>query len=72
MVIHVVFISIQLVDKYMPRWKKDQTEFTVSVTYHEHRGYQTYIPKPIMERLGKPKAIKFIIKNRKIEVEAGN
>jgi len=56
----------------MPRWKKDQTEFTVSVTYHEHRGCQSYIPKPIMERLGRPKAIKFIIKNRKIEVEAGN
>jgi hypothetical protein len=54
----------------MPRWRKDQTEFIVSVTYHEHRGYQTYIPRPVMERLGKPKAIKFIIKNRKIEVEA--
>jgi hypothetical protein len=71
-VIHVVFISIQLVDKYMPKWKKDQTEFTVSVTYHEHRGYQTYIPRPIMEMLGDPKAIKFIINNRKIGVEAGD
>ena len=56
----------------MPKWKKDQTEFTVSVTYHEHRGYQTYVPRPIMEMVGNPKAIKFIIKNRKIGVEAGN
>jgi hypothetical protein len=56
----------------MPRWKKDQTEFTVRVTYHEHRGYQTYIPRPVMEMLGKPKSITFIIKNRKIGVEAGN
>jgi hypothetical protein len=58
----------------MPRWKKGQKEFTVSVTYHEHRGYQSYLPRPIMEMLGIPKAIKFIVKNnnRKIEVEAGN
>ena len=57
----------------MPRWKKGQKEFTVSVTYHEHRGYQSYLPRPIMEMLGNPKAIKFIVKNnnRKIEVEAG-
>jgi hypothetical protein len=56
----------------MPRWKRDLKEFTVSVTYHEHRGYQSYLPKPIMEILGNPKTIKFIIKNRKVEVEAGN
>ena len=57
----------------MPRWKKGQKEFTVSVTYHEHRGYQSYLPRPIMEMLGNPKAIKFIVKNNngKIEVEAG-
>ena len=57
----------------MPRWKKGQKEFTVSVTYHEHRGYQSYLPRPIMEMLGNPKAIKFIVKNinGKIEVEAG-
>jgi hypothetical protein len=56
----------------MPRWKRDLKEFTVSVTYHEHRGYQSYLPKPIMEILGNPKNIKFITKNRKVEVEAGN
>jgi hypothetical protein len=55
----------------MPRWKKDQKEFIVSVTY-QHRGYQSYIPKPIMEMLGNPKAIKFIVKNKKVEFEAGN
>jgi hypothetical protein len=56
----------------MPRWKRGQKEFTVSVTYNEHRGYQCYLPKPIMEMLGNPKTIKFTIKNRKVEVEAGN
>jgi hypothetical protein len=56
----------------MPRWKKEQKEFIVSVTYHEHRGYQSYIPKPIMEMLGSSKTIKFIIKKEKVELEAGN
>jgi hypothetical protein len=56
----------------MQKWKKDQNEFTVSVTFHEHRGYQTYLPRPIMEMLGNPKAIKFLIKSRRIDVEAGN
>jgi hypothetical protein len=56
----------------VPRWKKDQKEFIVSVSYHEHRGYQSYLPRPIMELLGSPKTIKFIIKNKKVEVEAGD
>jgi hypothetical protein len=55
----------------LPKWKKDATEFEVSVTHHEHRGYQAYLPKPIMEKLGDPKAIKFVIKGKKIELEAG-
>jgi hypothetical protein len=56
----------------MPKWKKDETEFNVSVTYHQHRGYQAYIPKPIMEMLGNPKSIKFIIKgSKRIELMVG-
>ena len=54
----------------MPKWKKDQKEFTVSVTYHEQRGSQCYLPKPILEILGNPKRIKFIVKSKRIEVEA--
>jgi hypothetical protein len=71
LLIHVVFKSESVIH-YMPRWKRDQKEFTVSVTYHQHRGYQSYLPKPIMEMLGNPKAIKFIVKNKKVELEAGN
>jgi hypothetical protein len=71
LLIQVVFKS-KSVRHYMPRWKRDQKEFTVSVTYHQHRGYQSYLPKPIMEMLGNPKAIKFIVKNKKVELEAGN
>jgi hypothetical protein len=45
----------------MPKWKKDETEFNTKVSYHEHRGYQCYVPRPIMEKLGKPVYIKFIV-----------
>jgi len=56
----------------LPKWKKDASEFEVSVTYHPHRGYQSYLPKPVMEALGKPDAVKFVMKGKKIEVEAVN
>jgi hypothetical protein len=43
----------------------------VSVTYHEHRGCQPYLPKPIIEMLGNPTKIKFIVKdNNKTEIES--
>jgi hypothetical protein len=57
----------------MPKWKKDQKEFKVSVTYHEHRGCQAYLPKPIIEVLGTPKSIRFILRdNKKVEVRSGD
>ena len=52
----------------MPKWKKDAKEFVVSVTYHETRGIQTYLPRPIVEHLGKPESIKFVIVGKKVEV----
>jgi hypothetical protein len=57
----------------MPKWQKDQKEFTVGMSYNERRGTQAYIPKPIVETLGNPKNIKFIIKDKKkVEVESGD
>lgn len=55
----------------VPKWKKDATEFEVSVTKHETRGSQTYLPKPVMDKLGNPDTIKFVVKGKHIEVEAG-
>jgi hypothetical protein len=52
----------------VPKWKKDETEFPVSVSHHETRGYQAYLPKPLMDFLGNPDMIKFVIKGNKIEV----
>lgn len=55
----------------MPKWKKDATEFTVSVNHNETRGYQSSIPKPVMDTLGNPDRITFLIKPRKkVEVRS--
>ena len=52
----------------MPKWKKDAKEFTVSVNFNETRGYQSSIPKPIMDILGDPEQVKFVIKGDKIKI----
>ncbi len=52
------------------KWKKDAKEFVVSVTHHETRGHQTYVPKPVMEKLGNPDALKFVMLDHKVEVHA--
>jgi hypothetical protein len=54
----------------MPKWKKDAKEFTVSVTFHEIRGYQTVVPKPVMAHLKAPGKLTFEIKRKKVEVRA--
>jgi len=56
--------------KAVPKWKKDAKEFTVGVNYNEVRGYQTSIPKPVAEVLGKPKAITYHMKGTRVEVKA--
>jgi hypothetical protein len=51
----------------MPKWKKDETEFTVGVNYDERRGAQISLPKPIAKRLGNPKKVRFSLRGRRIE-----
>lgn len=55
----------------MPKWKKDASEFEVGVNYSEGRGAQSSIPKPIYDALGQPESIKFVVKGKKIEIQAG-
>ena len=55
----------------MPKWKKDAKEFEVGVSYNDVRGAQSSIPKPIWDILGNPETIKFVLKGKKVEVEAG-
>ena len=56
----------------MPKWKADAKEFTVSVTFHEVRGYAATIPKPVMARLGNPAKLTFEVGRAKVEVRAGH
>jgi hypothetical protein len=56
----------------MGKWKENAKEFVVGVNYVEHRGYSSSIPKPIMDRLGKPETLKFVIKDDKtVQVLSG-
>ena len=52
----------------MPKWKKDATKFTVGVNHNNVRGYQTSIPKPVMEKLNFPDKITFIIRGKHVEI----
>ena len=56
----------------MPKWKKDAKEFTVSVNYNEMRGYQSSLPKPVMDVLGDPKHVTFIVNEDSIEIIPAN
>jgi hypothetical protein len=57
----------------MGKWKRDAKEFVVGVNYVEDRGYSSSIPKPVMDKLGKPETLKFVIKDddKTIQVVSG-
>ena len=52
----------------MPKWKKDAKEFTVSVNFNTNRGYQSSIPKPIIDILGDPEKVTFVVKGKDIQI----
>ena len=54
----------------MPKWKKDAREFTVTLNYHETRGVQLNVPRPVVEHLSSPERVTFLIKKEKVEVRA--
>ncbi|MXX20335.1 MAG: hypothetical protein F4Y82_00015 [Cenarchaeum sp. SB0665_bin_23] len=54
----------------MTRWKKDETEFVVSLFINKSRGSMCVVPKPIVDLLGEPKSLTFIVKNGRVTVEA--
>jgi len=54
----------------VPKWKKNETEFNVSLD--ENSGsHICRVPKPIVEKLGIPDSIKFVIAGRNILVKVG-
>lgn len=50
------------------RWQSDATEFTVGLNYAEGRGYQSTIPKPIVDMLGLKDRITFKVSGRNVLV----
>jgi hypothetical protein len=54
----------------MPKWKKDAKELTVSVTFHEVRGYAATIPKPVMAHLAHPGRVTFVIERNRVVIKA--
>jgi len=55
------------------RWKKDAREFVVGVNYVENRGYSSSIPKPVVEILGNPDSIKYVVNDDKsIQLVSGS
>ena len=46
----------------MTRWKKDETVFTVSLSFDGNNSKSCRIPKPILELLSNPDEITFEIK----------
>lgn len=55
----------------MTRWKKDETEFSVKISDDGSGSLICRIPKPIIDRLGSPSSIKFVISGKKVIVEGG-
>ena len=57
----------------MTSWAKDTTEFTVSVTRNvKAKTSFSYIPKPILDMLGTPSRITFVLQDGLIVVRAGD
>ena len=57
----------------MTSWAADAKEFQVSITHNRQRGTSySYIPKPILAKLGNPEGLRFVIKGDKILVTRPN
>ena len=53
----------------MTKWAANAKEFRVSITHNVQRGTSySYIPKPILAKLGNPKRLKFFIQDDNILV----
>ena len=57
----------------MTVWPKDAKEFTVSaIPNKDRRTSYNYIPKPILQALGNPDRLKFIIQDGYVEVRGSD
>ena len=57
----------------MMRWKNDEIEFNASITKNKNNNTSySYAPKPILDKLGKPSGLKFLLTDGKIIVQPGD
>jgi len=57
----------------MTKWSKDAKEFTVKVSDDKKGSLFCRIPKPILDQLGSPTSIKFVILSKnKVSIAAGD
>ena len=54
----------------MTRWKKDETNFRVAVSNTSQFSKLCRIPPRVLEVLENPEHIEFVIKGKKVEVQA--
>ncbi len=52
----------------MTRWGRDQTEFTVRLSFDGRNSMSCRIPKPILDLLGDPDMLTFKLEGGKITV----
>jgi len=55
----------------LTRWKKDQKEFSVKLTFDGTNSTICRVPKPIIEILGNPSNIRFVIRGKSVIVTSG-
>jgi hypothetical protein len=56
----------------LTRWKKDETTFHVALSFDGTNSKRCRIPKPIIDFLGDPESLKFVIHGKKIQVITGD
>jgi hypothetical protein len=52
----------------LTRWKKDQKDFSVKLSFDGTNSTVCRVPKPIIEFLGNPENLKFMIRGKGIIV----
>lgn len=52
----------------MPKWKKNETDFTVSVSKDNRRAFVCRLPKPMVEMMGIGDKVRFRVLENRVEV----
>ena len=55
----------------MPKWSKNETDFSVSISSDGKGSHVCRIPKPILKILNNPNSIRFVVDDEKIIVKIG-